>query len=170
MLSSGGLIGGTNHFSYVEVRASRVFGVLEGKFQLRFNHCMCLWWVHEGDSDHFWRFRCRQMAGLKSPTQTDMTRHQKPLSVVASESLSLEGPYLATIWNPSNSDVAGVFYFQTQFGILANHFRPKLFGWDLKSCRCTALAFQLPVGLCLSKRYNCSHLRQMMYKNYRNAL
>ncbi len=75
-----------------------------------------------------------------------------------------------TIWNPSNSDVAGVFYFQTQFGILANHFRPKLFGWDLKSCRCTALAIQLPVGLCLSKRYNCSHLRQMMYKNYRNAL
>ena len=52
--------------------------------------------MREGDSDDFWRFGCRQMAGLKSSTQSDMARHQKPLSVVVSESLSLEGPYLAT--------------------------------------------------------------------------
>jgi len=65
--------------------------------------------VHEGDSDHFWRFGCRQMAGLKSPTQTDMTRHQNPLSVVASESLSLEGPYLATKQKPLSPKGATVF-------------------------------------------------------------
>jgi hypothetical protein len=36
------------------------------------------------------------MAGLKSSTQSDMARHQKPLSAMDSESLLLEGPYLAT--------------------------------------------------------------------------
>jgi hypothetical protein len=53
--------------------------------------------MHERESDDFWRFWCRQMAGLKSLTQSDMTRHLKPLGAVASESLLLKGPYLATI-------------------------------------------------------------------------
>ena len=55
------------------------------------------------------------MAGLKSPTQTDKTRRRKPLSVVASESLSREGPYLATTIQGRLSCV-GLFVSEFAFG------------------------------------------------------
>ena len=67
--------------------------------------------MHERASDDFWRFWCRQMAGLKSLTQSDMTRHLKPLGAVAYESLLLKGPYLATkIKRRRNADFYDVFF------------------------------------------------------------
>lgn len=46
----------------------------------------------QSENDDLDRTGCRQMAGFKIAPQSAMIQHQKPLSVVVSESLLFEGP------------------------------------------------------------------------------